>query len=104
MFAAPMFRRSSNRLPVIAAAVLIGLLTVISPALSMFPAPAPAPKPAAAAAAPASTAAPAESAQRLPRVRKAEAAPMEGASCSSARQKLWVEGEGWVVRRVNRCW
>ena len=68
------------------------------------PAASAAPKPAAAAAAPASTAAPAESAQRLPRVRKAEAAPMEGASCSSARQKLWVEGEGWVVRRVNRCW
>lgn len=100
MFAASMPRLRSHRLPAIAAAVLIGSLTAISPALSMFPAP----KPAAAAAAPVSTAAPSESAHRPVRVRKAEAAPMEGASCSSARQKLWVEGEGWVVRRVNRCW
>ena len=25
------------------------------------------------------------------------------ASCSRAGRRLWVEGEGWVVRRVTTC-
>ena len=27
----------------------------------------------------------------------------EAGSCTRARRKLWVEGEGWVVRRVTTC-
>ena len=30
-----------------------------------------------------------------------ETAPEPG--CSRARKKLWVEGEGWIVRRVTTC-
>jgi hypothetical protein len=26
-----------------------------------------------------------------------------GPSCVKARRKLWVEGEGWIVRRVQLC-
>ncbi|MCJ2068766.1 hypothetical protein MKK75_08115 [Methylobacterium sp. J-030] len=25
------------------------------------------------------------------------------ASCSRARRRLWIEGEGWVVRRITTC-
>jgi hypothetical protein len=28
----------------------------------------------------------------------------ESGSCSTTRLKLWVEEEGWMVRRINRCW
>ncbi|MCJ2090105.1 hypothetical protein MKK88_29575 [Methylobacterium sp. E-005] len=24
-------------------------------------------------------------------------------SCSRARRRLWIEGEGWVVRRITTC-
>jgi nucleoid-associated protein YgaU len=43
---------------------------------------------------------------------KAPTAPAEAAEvvdtapepgCSRARKKLWVEGEGWIVRRVTTC-
>ena len=27
----------------------------------------------------------------------------EGPFCIRTRKKLWVEGEGWIVRRVNMC-
>ena len=27
----------------------------------------------------------------------------EDGSCFTARKKLWVEGEGWIVRRVTTC-
>jgi hypothetical protein len=27
----------------------------------------------------------------------------EGANCTKSRKRLWVEGEGWVVRRVTTC-
>jgi hypothetical protein len=26
-----------------------------------------------------------------------------GAGCQRARRKLWVDGEGWIVRRVTVC-
>ncbi len=29
--------------------------------------------------------------------------PMEGAGCLRSRRKLWVDGEGWIVRRVTLC-
>ena len=25
------------------------------------------------------------------------------ANCSRSRRRLWVEGEGWVVRRITTC-
>ena len=27
----------------------------------------------------------------------------EGPGCHRARRKLWVDGEGWIVRRVTTC-
>lgn len=37
-------------------------------------------------------------------VRPAEAeAEEDGANCSKLRRRLWIEGEGWLVRRVTVC-
>ncbi|KQT45394.1 hypothetical protein ASG52_14600 [Methylobacterium sp. Leaf456] len=37
-------------------------------------------------------------------LRPAEAEPdEEGANCSKLRKRLWIEGEGWLVRRVTIC-
>lgn len=56
--------------------------------------------PAAAAPAPASKAAP----QVDPVKRVAETdAEDDGGFCTRARKRLWVDGEGWVVRRVTTC-
>jgi hypothetical protein len=27
----------------------------------------------------------------------------ETANCSRSRRRLWVEGEGWIVRRITTC-
>ena len=27
----------------------------------------------------------------------------EEPNCSRARRRLWIEGEGWVVRRITTC-
>lgn len=27
----------------------------------------------------------------------------DAGSCSRARRRLWIEGEGWVVRRITTC-
>ncbi|GJE58049.1 hypothetical protein [Methylobacterium trifolii] len=27
----------------------------------------------------------------------------DSGSCSRSRKRLWVEGEGWVVRRITTC-
>lgn len=27
----------------------------------------------------------------------------DDAICSRARRRLWIEGEGWVVRRITTC-
>jgi hypothetical protein len=32
-----------------------------------------------------------------------EAAAEEEPNCMKSRRRLWVEGEGWVVRRVTTC-
>ena len=29
--------------------------------------------------------------------------PEEPASCYRARRRLWIENEGWVVRRITTC-
>ena len=31
------------------------------------------------------------------------AEPEEEANCSRSRKRLWVEGEGWIVRRITTC-
>lgn len=33
----------------------------------------------------------------------ATAAEDESGTCNRARRRLWVEGEGWVVRRITVC-
>lgn len=36
----------------------------------------------------------------------AQAVPTEAADptgCNRARRRLWVEGEGWIVRRITTC-
>ncbi len=27
----------------------------------------------------------------------------DGGTCTRARRRLWVDGEGWVVRRITTC-
>lgn len=27
----------------------------------------------------------------------------DSAACSKSRKRLWIEGEGWVVRKVTTC-
>ena len=27
----------------------------------------------------------------------------DGGTCSRIRRRLWVEGEGWIVRRITTC-
>ena len=34
---------------------------------------------------------------------EAKSAPDDDAGCYRARKRLWVEGEGWIVRRVTTC-
>lgn len=29
--------------------------------------------------------------------------PLEAPGCTRVRRRLWVEGEGWIVRRVTTC-
>ena len=31
------------------------------------------------------------------------AVEVENANCTKSRKRLWVEGEGWIVRRVTTC-
>ncbi|MBE7200530.1 MAG: hypothetical protein INR70_22385 [Parafilimonas terrae] len=39
-----------------------------------------------------------------PQVHAASSADRDDeASCSRARRRLWIEGEGWVVRRITTC-
>jgi len=30
-------------------------------------------------------------------------APAQDANCQKSRKRLWVDGEGWIVRRVTTC-
>ena len=34
---------------------------------------------------------------------EAKSAADDDAGCYRARKRLWVEGEGWIVRRVTTC-
>ena len=33
----------------------------------------------------------------------AEAEEDDSANCSKSRKRLWIEGEGWIVRKVTIC-
>ena len=85
--------RTLRRLAVLAAA---GALTVAtSQARTFIPtAPEPAPQVTVPQARPATRPA-------TPAVKKVAA--VDPASCQKVRRKLWVEGEGWIVRSVSRC-
>lgn len=59
---------------------------------------------ASAQAAPAGSPAPTKVAEAAPAVQPAAVADEEdNAVCNRARRRLWVEGEGWIVRRVTTC-
>ena len=50
------------------------------------------------------TAATAKVAEAAPQIHSAAAVERdEDAACSRARRRLWIQGEGWVVRRITTC-
>lgn len=57
------------------------------------------------AGAPAAEAAPATAkvADAAPQVHAAAIERDEDSTCSRARRRLWIDGEGWVVRRIKTC-
>ncbi|WP_336489317.1 hypothetical protein [Methylobacterium nigriterrae] len=59
-----------------------------------------------ASAAPATEHAPtrvADAGQAMPAVAGVSDGEDEASTCSRSRRRLWVEGEGWIVRRVTTC-
>lgn len=42
-------------------------------------------------------------AEANPQVHSAAVERDDDATCSRARRRLWIEGEGWVVRRITTC-
>ena len=42
-------------------------------------------------------------AEANPQVHAASVERDDDATCSRARRRLWIEGEGWVVRRITTC-
>jgi hypothetical protein len=77
------------------AALLIGSAIAVLGAGPADAAPARAKRAAVAAKAPAPVA--------EPKAAYTKAGPDEDAGCFSARRKLFVDGEGWIVRRVTTC-
>ncbi|MGU3538639.1 hypothetical protein [Methylobacterium sp. A54F] len=57
------------------------------------------------AAAPAADHGPTRVAEASDPVKPAAAVENEedNTNCSRARRRLWVEGEGWIVRRITTC-
>jgi hypothetical protein len=39
----------------------------------------------------------------VPGARTAVAEAEDATTCARPRRKLWIEGQGWVVRRVHAC-
>ncbi|GJD48538.1 hypothetical protein OPKNFCMD_1260 [Methylobacterium crusticola] len=61
-----------------------------------------------AAAAPAVDKAPAKTSGRAPArdvttTASATAEDADDANCTTSRKRLWLDGEGWIVRRVTTC-
>ncbi|WP_457105708.1 hypothetical protein [Methylobacterium sp. P5_C11] len=42
-------------------------------------------------------------AEVTPQVHAATVERDDDPTCSRARRRLWIEGEGWVVRRITTC-
>jgi hypothetical protein len=42
-------------------------------------------------------------AEASPQVHPAAVERDDDVTCSRARRRLWIEGEGWVVRRITTC-
>jgi hypothetical protein len=42
-------------------------------------------------------------AEVTPQVHAASVERDDDPTCSRARRRLWIEGEGWVVRRITTC-
>jgi len=42
-------------------------------------------------------------AEANPQVHPVSAEREDDVTCSRARRRLWIEGEGWVVRRITTC-
>ncbi|WP_246685492.1 MULTISPECIES: hypothetical protein [unclassified Methylobacterium] len=82
--------------------------TSVAPALTLVALlglAAPLATPTAASAASATTAAVTKVADVTPPARTVSANEGEedGGTCSRMRRRLWVEGEGWIVRRITTC-
>ncbi|MEE7504208.1 hypothetical protein ACLBXO_27430 [Methylobacterium sp. C33D] len=42
-------------------------------------------------------------AEAAPQVHPVSVERDDDVTCSRARRRLWIEGEGWVVRRITTC-
>jgi hypothetical protein len=95
-----MRRRFSGPGAALASATLfLGLVIAVAGVAPAGAAPAKAVKPSAAATEPVR----APAAMPQPKAAYSQAGPDDAAGCFSARKKLFVDGEGWIVRRVTTC-
>ena len=94
--------RTARRLGLVGATAVVGLIVAASPAKPTVPR-GDDPRPAAT-----------EMLRETPREAPARSRPVRAATkiaaieadplaCQRVRRKLWVDGEGWVVRSVGRC-
>jgi hypothetical protein len=93
-------RFSTAGLTTASLALLLGSAIAFAPVISADAAPQPRPRERSAATARAKVA----DAGTVPATTGSVASPIEEEpACSRPRRRLWVEGEGWVVRRVAVC-
>jgi hypothetical protein len=81
------------------ATLLIGSVFLLIPMTSSFAAPSTPPATARVAAVDLAKTAEADA----PTTGSIKAAEEDDAGCYRTRRKLWVDGEGWIVRRVTLC-
>jgi hypothetical protein len=98
----PAMPRTARRLGLVASTALIGLVIAASPAKPTVPRDQGAP-PAATEARPEAPRATPVPSRPVRVVTKYAALDAEAPACPRVRRKLWVEGEGWIVRSVSRC-
>ena len=93
-------RFSTAGLTTASLALLLGSAIAFVPVISADAAPKPRPREVSAATARAKVA----DAGAVPATTGSVASPAaEEEHCSRPRRRLWVEGEGWVVRRITVC-
>ena len=94
-------RYSTAGLTTASLALLLGSAMALAPVISAHAAPQPRSREATAATARAKVA----DAGSVPATTGSVASPVveEEPACSRPRRRLWVEGEGWVIRRVAVC-